>query len=72
MQLRLALGHEILGEVAAIGPDAKAISVGTRQIVYPWPGCDYSTQCAQDEESLCAAQGAIWIFQWPVQLAVLV
>ena len=31
----LVLGHEIFGEVVAIGPDAKDVSVGDRRVVYP-------------------------------------
>jgi len=56
IQLPVALGHEILGEVAAIGPEAGSISVGSRQIVYPWLGCGSCTRCNQEEDNLCAAQ----------------
>ncbi|KAF3013011.1 hypothetical protein E8E14_008141 [Neopestalotiopsis sp. 37M] len=56
IQLPIALGHEILGEVAAVGPEAGPISVGSRQIVYPWLGCGSCTRCGQEEDNLCAAQ----------------
>ncbi|KAH6871231.1 alcohol dehydrogenase [Thelonectria olida] len=56
IQLPVALGHEILGEVAAVGPDAGPISIGSRQIVYPWLGCGSCTRCNQEEDNLCAAQ----------------
>ncbi|KAK5219872.1 hypothetical protein LTR72_007403 [Exophiala xenobiotica] len=56
VQLPVALGHEILGEVAAVGPDAGPISIGSRQIVYPWLGCGSCTRCKQEEDNLCAAQ----------------
>ncbi|KAH7009637.1 alcohol dehydrogenase [Ilyonectria destructans] len=56
IQLPVALGHEILGEVAAVGPDAGSIPVGSRQIVYPWLGCGSCTRCSQEEDNLCAAQ----------------
>lgn len=56
IQLPVALGHEILGEVAALGPDAEPVSVGSRQIVYPWLGCGSCTRCGQEEDNLCAAQ----------------
>lgn len=56
IQLPVALGHEILGDVAAVGPDAGSISIGSRQIVYPWLGCGSCTRCKQEEDNLCAAQ----------------
>jgi alcohol dehydrogenase, propanol-preferring len=56
IELPIALGHEILGEVAALGPDAESISLGSRQIVYPWLGCGSCTRCGQEEDNLCAAQ----------------
>lgn len=56
IQLPIALGHEILGEVAAAGPDAGSVSIGSRQIVYPWLGCGSCTRCGQEDDNLCAAQ----------------
>lgn len=58
IQLPVALGHEILGEVAAIGPDAgsSSLSVGSQQILYPWLGCGSCTCCGQEADNLCAAQ----------------
>lgn len=56
IKLPIALGHEILGEVAAAGPDAGPISIGSRQIVYPWLGCGSCTRCSQEEDNMCAAQ----------------
>jgi propanol-preferring alcohol dehydrogenase len=56
IQLPVALGHEILGEVAALGPDAESPALGSRQIVYPWLGCGSCTRCSQEDDNLCAAQ----------------
>ncbi|KIW75739.1 hypothetical protein Z517_10482 [Fonsecaea pedrosoi CBS 271.37] len=56
IKLPIALGHEILGEVAAVGPDAGSIPLGSPQIVYPWLGCGSCTRCTQEEDNLCAAQ----------------
>ena len=33
------LGHEIYGEVVALGPEAKDINIGDKRIVFPWIGC---------------------------------
>ena len=35
MGLPVALGYEIHGEVAAIGPEAKSVPLDSHQIVYP-------------------------------------
>ncbi len=35
----LVLGHEIFGEVVAVGPDAKDVKIGDRRVVFPWIGC---------------------------------
>ena len=56
IELPIALGHEILGEVAKVGPEAGSIPVGSRQVVYPWLGCGSCTRCFQEEDNLCAAQ----------------
>jgi propanol-preferring alcohol dehydrogenase len=56
IKLPIALGHEIMGEVAAVGPDAEPMLKGSRQIVYPWLGCGSCTRCSQEEDNLCAAQ----------------
>lgn len=63
IKLPIALGHEILGEVAAVGPDAEPIPIGSRQIVYPWLGCGSCTRCGQEEDNLCAAQRGLGTLQ---------
>ncbi len=47
------LGHEIEGEVVAVGPDAKGISVGERYAAFPWIGCGECAACKRGEENLC-------------------
>ncbi len=49
----LALGHEIAGEVVAIGPDAVGTAVGDRRVIYPWIGCGDCALCAGGREHLC-------------------
>lgn len=56
IELPIALGHEISGEVVGVGPDAEAVAIGSRQIVYPWLGCGSCTRCRQEEDNLCAKQ----------------
>jgi len=48
------LGHEIAGEVAALGPDADGgLSIGQRGVVYPWAGCGHCAVCRRGDEQLC-------------------
>ncbi|MEX1197661.1 MAG: alcohol dehydrogenase [Pseudohongiellaceae bacterium] len=49
----LVLGHEIFGEVVAVGPEAEGVRVGDRRVVYPWIGCGECAVCRRGEEHLC-------------------
>jgi D-arabinose 1-dehydrogenase-like Zn-dependent alcohol dehydrogenase len=55
------LGHEIVGTVAAVGPDAKGVAVGERRVVYPWIGCGECSLCQAGNEHLCNAPRALGI-----------
>jgi propanol-preferring alcohol dehydrogenase len=58
-----AIGHEILGTVAALGPDAEGVAVGDRRIVYPWIGCGHCRRCEAGEDNLCAKQRSLGVMQ---------
>jgi D-arabinose 1-dehydrogenase-like Zn-dependent alcohol dehydrogenase len=53
MKLPHTLGHEIEGEVVAIGPDVKDVKVGQRFAAFPWIGCGKCPSCLRGEENLC-------------------
>lgn len=53
MKLPHTLGHEIEGEVVAVGPDVKDVKVGARYAVFPWIGCGDCAACKRNEENLC-------------------
>jgi alcohol dehydrogenase, propanol-preferring len=53
VRLPMALGHEIVGRVAAMGPEAKGVSVGDRRIVYPWVGCGHCDRCQAEQDNMC-------------------
>jgi D-arabinose 1-dehydrogenase-like Zn-dependent alcohol dehydrogenase len=55
------LGHEIVGEVVAAGPDAKDVKVGQKSVVYPWIGCGKCAYCGSGSEHLCAQPQALGI-----------
>src|SRR5260370_9066659 len=47
------MGHEIAGEVAAVGPRASGVTVGDKVVAYPWIGCGECAVCRKGEELLC-------------------
>jgi D-arabinose 1-dehydrogenase-like Zn-dependent alcohol dehydrogenase len=49
------MGHEIVGEVAAFGPDVDDVRLGDKRIVFPWIGCGDCPACHQEIESQCVA-----------------
>ena len=55
--LPFTLGHEIVGEVAALGPEARGLArglkVGDKRVVYPWVGCGDCAPCERGEQLLC-------------------
>lgn len=51
--LPFTLGHEMVGTVVALGPEAEGVAVGDRRIVYPWIGCGRCATCARGLEHLC-------------------
>jgi alcohol dehydrogenase/propanol-preferring alcohol dehydrogenase len=48
------LGHEIVGTVAAVGPEAQGVSVGDRRVAFPWIGCGQCALCTSGQEHLCS------------------
>ena len=51
--LPFTLGHEVAGEVVALGEGADGIDVGDSMLVYgPW-GCGVCWRCSRGEEYLC-------------------
>lgn len=55
------LGHEIFGEVVAMGPEATGIAIGDRRVVYPWIGCGSCAACQRGDEHLCTPGQALGI-----------
>jgi propanol-preferring alcohol dehydrogenase len=62
--LPLAMGHEIVGRVAKLGPDAKGVKVGDLRIVYPWLGCGTCEKCLAEEDNMCTkASRSLGVYQ---------
>ncbi len=51
--LPLAMGHEIVGRVVKLGPDATGVKVGDLRIVFPWLGCGTCETCLAEEDNMC-------------------
>ena len=55
MELPFTMGHEVLGEVVALGPDATGVEIGDKRIYFPWIGCGECDVCQRGDELLCLA-----------------
>jgi alcohol dehydrogenase, propanol-preferring len=53
IKLPLTMGHENVGEVVAVGPGVKGVSVGDKRLIHPWMGCGECAVCKRGEENLC-------------------
>ena len=60
-QKGLTLGHEIFGEVIAVGPEVVDVKPGDRRVVYPWIGCGECPSCRRGDEHLCTPGRALGI-----------
>lgn len=62
MKLPLTMGHENVGEVIALGPDATGVKVGDTRLVNPWIGCGECKVCRGGEENLCTKPRFVGVF----------
>jgi len=63
VSLPRTMGHESVGQVVALGPDAKGdIKVGDICLVYPWLGCGQCDTCLAGQENMCLKSNALGIF----------
>jgi propanol-preferring alcohol dehydrogenase len=62
MKLPVTLGHENVGEVVAVGPDANGVKVGQRMMADPWIGCGKCPACQRNEDNLCTAMRSLGVF----------
>jgi len=62
MNLPVTLGHENVGEVAAVGPEVKGVKVGDVLLADPWIGCGTCAVCLRGDENLCRAMRSLGVF----------
>jgi alcohol dehydrogenase, propanol-preferring len=63
VKLPLTMGHENVGEVVAVGPDATGVKVGDRRLVHPWLGCGECRICKRGDEQFCRTPFSIGVFR---------
>jgi len=65
MKLPMAMGHEILGEIIALGPDAdpEEAPIGETRLVHPWIGCGDCLACNDGRENECTRMNALGIIR---------
>jgi alcohol dehydrogenase, propanol-preferring len=51
--LPLAMGHEIVGRVVKLGPEASGVKPGDVRIVFPWLGCGKCEKCLSEDDNMC-------------------
>ncbi|MBC7273043.1 alcohol dehydrogenase [Streptomyces albogriseolus] len=49
----LVLGHEVVGVVESVGPEASADLVGKMLLVFPWIGCGECSTCRSGRDNAC-------------------
>jgi len=59
VKLPHTMGHEIVGEVVAVAPDATGAKVGDKRVVHPWIGCGTCEFCSRGEELLCTTMRSL-------------
>ena len=59
----VTLGHEILGEVVAAGPDAGEVPIGETRLVHPWLGCGECSACKMEMENHCPTMRSLGVFR---------
>jgi propanol-preferring alcohol dehydrogenase len=63
VELPRAPGHEIVGRVVKMGPDATGLAIGDRRIVYPWLGCGRCERCLKGDDNLCDKPESIGVMR---------
>jgi alcohol dehydrogenase, propanol-preferring len=62
INLPLTMGHENVGEVIALGPEASGVKVGDVRLVNPWIGCGECKVCRRGDENLCVKPASIGVY----------
>ncbi len=58
-----AMGHEVVGRVVRLGPEAEGVAPGDLRIVYPWLGCGHCARCRAGEDNICDRPSSIGVMR---------
>lgn len=61
LMLPAAPGHEIVGRVVGMGPEATGVAIGDHRVVYPWVGCGHCARCLAEEDNFCPSQRSLGV-----------
>lgn len=61
--LPMTMGHEIAGEIVAVGPQGDASRIGESVLMYPWLGCGECATCLRGDENLCTKGRSLGVFR---------
>ncbi len=61
--LPLAMGHEIVGRVVKLGPEATGVKPGDIRIVFPWVGCGTCEACRSENDNMCLTPRSHGVYQ---------
>ena len=56
-------GHETVGKVVALGPQAKGVAIGDHRLVYPWAGCGKCKHCVSGNDQMCLTPRSLGVFR---------
>jgi D-arabinose 1-dehydrogenase-like Zn-dependent alcohol dehydrogenase len=64
ISLPLTMGHETVGEVVALGPEAKGqgVTIGETRLIYPWIGCGTCPVCRAGDENMCMRPRCLGVY----------
>ncbi|GAB3940921.1 alcohol dehydrogenase [Corynebacterium tapiri] len=51
----MVMGHEVVGVVEKLGPEATESTIGSTKLIYPWIGCGECRECREGNDNRCAA-----------------
>lgn len=64
VRLPLTPGHEIVGRVLSVGPEANGtIRIGETKLIYPWIGCGECEECKSENSHLCSLPRSLGIYR---------
>ncbi|CAH2598598.1 Alcohol dehydrogenase [Rhodovastum atsumiense] len=63
LTLPVAMGHEVVGRVVKLGPEATGVKPGDIRIVFPWVGCGNCAACSSEQDNMCLTPRSIGIYQ---------